>query len=379
MPDESGGERTEEATPRKRQDERERGSVARSVEVNNVAVLLGGLALLYFAAPLAYNGLTGLMRFAFGQAMARPLTTASAQEMMGTMTLETIGFCAPLILGLLAVAALAAYGQVGWLITPESIAPKLSHLDPIEGLGRLFSTRSLMRVFLAVVKLAIITAVFYLAIRNRVLEFFPLVHGRPAGLFEYLCRTTALVGFQACAVLVVIAVVDYGYQRWEHERSMRMTHQEAREEMKRLEGDPLVKSRVRQVQRALARRRMMQDLPKADVVVTNPTHYAVALQYDAARMEAPTVLAKGRDRLAEKIREVAAFHGIPFVEDVFLARALYKAVEIGQTIPMALYQAVARVLSYVYQIRRRRQARYAPLAEEPALKPKASAAPVGSP
>jgi len=377
MPEESGEERTEEATPRRRQDYRERGHVARSAEVNNVAVLLGGLALLYFSAPLAYNGLTGLMRFAFGRAMARPLTAASAQEMMGTITLETLGFCAPLVIGLLAVAALAAYGQVGWLITPESIAPKLSHIDPLEGLKRLVSLRSAMRVLLSLLKLAIITAVFYLAIRNRVMEFFPLVHGRPAGLFEYLCRTTALVGFQACAVLVVIAVVDYGYQRWEHERSMRMTRQELREEMKRLEGDPLVKSRVRQVQREMARRRMMQDLPKADVVVTNPTHYAVALRYDVAKMEAPNVVAKGRDRLAEKIREIAQFHGIPFVEDVFLARALYRSVEVGQAIPYALYQVVARVLSYVYQIRRHRQARYVPLAEEPALRPRAGAVPTG--
>jgi flagellar biosynthesis protein FlhB len=377
MPEEAGQERTEEATPRKRQDERERGSVARSVEVNNVAVLLGGLALLYFAAPVAYDGLTGLMRFAFGKAMARPLTTESVQELMGTITLETLGFCAPLVLGLFAIAALASYGQVGWLITTESIAPNLSHLDPLEGLKRLVSLRSVMRVFLSLVKLAIITAVFYVAIRNRVLEFFPLVQARPAGLFEYLCRTTALIGFQACAVLAVIAVVDYGYQRWEHERSMRMTHQEVREEMKRLEGDPLVKSRVRQVQRAMARQRMMQDLPKADVVVTNPTHFAVALQYEAAKMEAPTVIAKGRDRVAEKIREIAAFHGIPFVEDVFLARALYKGVEVGQSIPFTLYQAVARVLSYVYQIRRRRQARYVPLAEAPVLPRRGQAAPAG--
>ncbi len=375
MPDESGEERTEDATPRRRQEQRERGQVARSVEVNNVAVLLGGLALLYMAAPLTYRGLAGLMRYALGPAMARPLTAGSAQEILGAITLETLGFCAPLVVGLLVIAGLAAYGQVGWVIAGEAIAPNLSHLDPLAGLKRLVSLRAVMRVALALIKLAIITAVFYLAIRNRVMEFFPLVHAHPAGLFDYLCRTTALVGFQACAVLVVIALVDYGYQHWEHERSLRMTRQEVREELKRLEGDPLVKSRVRQVQREMARRRMMHDLPKADAIVTNPTHYAVALRYDAAKMEAPTVVAKGCDRLAEKIREIAGFHGIPFVEDPYLARALYKSVEVGQAIPYALYQAVARVLTYVYQIRRRRQARYMPLNAEPALRPSAAATP----
>jgi flagellar biosynthetic protein FlhB len=369
VPEEQGAEeRTEEATPRRRQDFRERGHVARSREVNSVAVLLGGLVLLYFSAPLAYQGLTSVLRFALGEAMTRPVTLPAAQELMSSLAFRTLTSFAPLAIGMLVVVVLAAYGQVGLMVTPQSVQPKLSNLDPVRGLKRMFSLRSVMRMAFSLLKLAIIVAVFYLAIRNRVSEFFPLVHERAGGVFGYLCRTVALVSLQACAVLVVIALADFGYQRWEHERSMRMTRQEMREELKRLEGDPLVKSRIRQVQREVARRRMMQELPKADVVVTNPTHYAVALRYDAATMEAPSLAAKGRDRLAEKIQDIARQHGIPFVEDPFLARALYRTAEVGAEIPYALYQAVARVLAYVYQLRRRQPARYVPLAEEPALR-----------
>ena len=367
MPEESGAERTEDATPRRRQESRERGQVARSREIDSVAVLLGGLVLLYLSAPLAYEGLASLMRFAFGEAMSRPLTASSAQELVSSVSVRALGYFAPLAGGLLVVALLASYGQVGLMITPQSIEPKLDKLDPVQGLKRLFSLRSVMQAFFSLVKLAIVVGVFYLAIRNRIGEFFPLAQGTAPGVFGYLCRTVALVGFQASAVLVVIALADFGYQRWEHERSLRMTRQEVREEMKRLEGDPIMKSRIRQVQREVARRRMMQDLPKADAVVTNPTHYAVALRYDAATMEAPTVVAKGRDLLAERIKEIARFHGIPFVEDRFLARALYRAAEVGSPVPFGLYQAVARVLAYIYQLRRRHTARYAPMAAEPEI------------
>jgi flagellar biosynthetic protein FlhB len=366
-------ERTEEATPRRRQEFRERGQVARSREVNSVAVLLGGLALLYFTAPVAYTGLASLMRSAFGEAMRQPLTASGAQDLLGSVTLHALGCFAPVLIGVLVIAGFAAYGQVGLMFTPESIRPKFSHIDPVEGLKRMFSLRALVQLACSLLKVAIIVAVFYIAIRNRLEEFFPLVNERASGVFGYLCRTVAMVGFQACAILVVIAVADYGYQRWEHERSMRMTRQELREEMKRLEGDPLVKSRIRQVQRAMARRRMMQELPKADVVVTNPTHYAVALRYETATMEAPTVVAKGCDRLAERIREVARQHGIPFVEDPFLARALYRSVEVGKEVPYALFQAVAKVLAYVYSLRRRQTARYVPLAAEPQVGRRAAA------
>ncbi|MFP4058106.1 MAG: flagellar biosynthesis protein FlhB [Candidatus Brocadiia bacterium] len=364
MPESSAEERSEQPTPRRRQEARQKGQVARSREVNSVAVLLGGLVLLYVTAPVAYEGLTGLMRFAFGDALARPVTLSSAQGLFAMAASHTARTFGPLAVGLVVVALLAAYGQVGLLVTPESVQPKFSHIDPVRGLKRLFSLRSVMRMVFSLLKLGIVAGVFYVAIRNRVEEFFPLVHGPAGGVFAYLCRTAAMVCFQACAVLVVIAVADYGYQRWEHERGLRMTRQEMREEMKRLEGDPLVKSRIRQVQREAARRRMMQELPEADVVVTNPIHYAVALRYDAATMDAPRVVAKGRDRLAQKIRDVARKHGIPFVEDPVLARTLYRTVELGAEVPYALYRAVARVLSYVYQLRRHQPARYVPLAGE---------------
>jgi flagellar biosynthetic protein FlhB len=365
VPEDSAEERTEQATPRRRQEARERGQVARSREVNSVAVLLGGVVLLWATAPVIHGGLAGLLRSSLGEALARPVTAANAPELLGGALTRGLAAMGPLAAGLVVVALLASYGQVGLMVTPQSVQPKLSHIDPVQGFKRMFSLRAVMRTVFALLKLGLIVAVLVLAIRSRVEEFLPLVNARAGGLFAYLCRTSALVCLQVCAVLVVIAIADYGYQRWEHERKLRMTRQELREEMKRMEGDPLVKSRIRQIQREVARRRMMQELPQADVVVTNPTHYAVALRYDAARMEAPSVVAKGRDRLAAKIRDLARQHGIPFVEDPVLARTLYRTVELGAEIPLALYQAVARVLSYIYQLRRRRPARYVPLTESP--------------
>lgn len=369
MPEESAEERTEEATPRRRQEMRERGTVARSREVNSVAVLLGGLVMLYVCGPLIYGGLTGLMRFAFGEAMLRPVSGPSARELLCSAGLRALGAVGPLAAGMVAVALLAGYGQVGVMLTPQSVQPKLSNVDPAQGLRRMFSMRSVMRMVFSLLKLGIIVGVSYFAISNRVREFFPLVNETAGGAFSYICHTAAAVGFQVCAVLVVIAIADLGYQKWEHERRLRMTRQELREELKRLEGDPLVKARIRRIQREVARRRMMQEVPSADAVVTNPTHYAVALRYEAAAMEAPRVVAKGRNRLAERIKEIARHHGVPLVEDRFLARALYRSVGVGQEIPYTLYQAVARVLAYIYQLRRRVPTRYVPLAEEPQVRP----------
>ena len=368
MPEQTGEERTEQATPRRRREHRERGQVARSRELNSVAVLLGGLVLLMVSAPVIYAGLTGLMRFAFGGAMLRPVTAGSARDLFASFVRRTGGFLAPLAGGLVVAALMASYGQVGFQVTPQALAPKLSRLNPLEGLKRMFSLRAVMRMCMSLLKLAVLVTVFVLAVRGRIGDFLPLAYAPASAVFATLCRTVGVVGLQCCGVLAVLAIGDYAYQRWENERSMRMTRQELREELKRQEGDPQVRARIRQVQREMARRRMMQEVPEADAVVTNPTHFAVALRYDPGTMAAPKVVAKGRGLLAERIKELARHHGVPFVEDRLLAQTLYKAVELGEAVPFALYRAVARVLSYVYQLRRRQPARYVPLAEEPALR-----------
>ena len=365
MSEQGAEERTEQATPRWRREHRERGEVARSREVSSVAILLGGVALLYFSAPAIYAGLTGLLRFCLGEAVRRPVTASSAAALFSAAPRRPAGGVGAGAGGMVVVALAASYGQVGLMLAPQAIRPKLSNLDPIRGLKRMFSMKAIARLAFSLLKLAIIVAVFTLAIRSRLPQFFPLVHAPASGVFVYLWRTVALVAFQVCAVLVVVALADYAYQRWSFERGIRMTRQELREELKRTEGDPTVKARIRQVQRLAAQRRMMHDVPKADVVVTNPAHYAVALRYKPDEMDAPVCVAKGREWLAEKIKEVARRHGVPIVEDPVLARALYRHVEIGRAIPMALYRAVARLISYVYQLRRRQPTRYAPLAEAP--------------
>ncbi|MFW6108480.1 MAG: EscU/YscU/HrcU family type III secretion system export apparatus switch protein, partial [bacterium] len=244
MPEDTGQERTEEATPRRRREARQRGQVARSQEVNSVAVLLGGMLLLFLSAPAAYHGILDAMRYGFAEALGEPVTPASAPGLFAAIIARGLGSLAPFAGGLVVVAAAASYGQVGFLITPEALQPRLSNLDPVKGAKRIVSVRALMRSAFSLGKLAILVAVFALAVWSRMDEFFPLAESQASVVFGYLCRTTGVVCLQAFGVLVVVALADLGYQRWEHERSLRMTREELKEEMKRLEGERQVEDLV---------------------------------------------------------------------------------------------------------------------------------------
>ena len=344
MADESFGERTEPATPRKREEARRRGQVARSADLCSAAVLLAALVgLELFGAGLA-GGVAGSVRDVLGN-------LADAEDRLGAVFSSTALAFLPFAL-LVAAAALAAnLAQVGFLFAGAPLAPDLSRLDPFAGLRRILSARSLARLAGGLLKVAAVAAVALLTlwaerVRLAELSLRPLEEmlGLGAQAVSALALRTALV-------LLVLALLDYGYQRWQHERELRMSRAELREELRRYEGDPGIKERRRTVQRQLALGRMVDGVARATVVITNPTDLAVAIEYDAGRMEAPVVVAKGRRLLAERIHETARANGVPVVERTELARALYRAAGVGAEVPSEHYAAVADVLAWVLRLR----------------------------
>ncbi len=352
MPDDRDEqERTERATPRKREEARKKGQVARSRELVSVAVLAACLICFHFQASGAVERLMNLMRSTFRRSVTVTLSTDSVPAIFAQTVLEMIILLAPLFLSIVLAGLAANALQVGFRITAEGVTPKLSKLSPFEGFKRLFALPSLMELVKSVIKLAIVGFVAYLAVKAEIPRLLPLMDQGAPAIAGFLGQVSFRILGAACVILAALAVLDYAYQRWEHERKLRMSRQEIKEETKETEGDPLIKSRIRRIQHEMARRRMMAAVPKADVVITNPTHLAVALRYDPERMAAPTVVAKGEGFLAATIRKVAERHGVPVIENKPVAQVLYKMVDVSGAIPENLYRAVAEILAFVYRLR----------------------------
>jgi len=353
MPDTDFGERTEQATPRRRRQARERGQVARSHDLSAALVLAGALALLNLLGETVFRRLLTLMRSYLACAYEVEMSAAGAQNLLTTTLARVASVLAPLLGAVGLVAVIACLLQVGAVFSAHPLTPDLGKISPLKGFRRIFSSRSLARLATSLLKLAIVGGIGYVTLRG---DLDRIVGLAGAGAWEIGASTAALIfklGLRAALALVLLGLADYGFQRWQHERNLRMTRHELREEFKELEGDPYARARRRRIQRQLALQRMMHDVPRADVVITNPTDLAVALRYDARTMEAPRVVAKGAGYLAQRIREIAIRFRIPIVERRPLAQALYRTVEVGDQIPSNLYKAVAEVLAYVYQLNRR--------------------------
>jgi flagellar biosynthetic protein FlhB len=344
-------QRTERATPRRIEEARRRGEVPRSRDLTSAAVLLAAGVGLYGLGGVVGGRLLGMMRDAFTFTRAEALDEGMATLAFGQAVGEALLICAPLF-GLTLVAALLAPLLIGgWNFSSEALGPNWGRLDPVRGLQRLFSVTGLIELAKSLARFAVVggTGVLVLwsqsdallALGNEPLE---LAIGHAMGL-----AGLALIALAGSTVL--IAAVDAPLSLWQHQRDLRMTRQEMRDEVRENEGNPEVRGRIRTRQQAIARSRMMQEVPRADVVVTNPTHYAVALRYDESRSRAPVVVAKGRDLVAARIRAVAAEHDVPLLEAPPLARALHAACDLGDEIPASLYAAVAQVLAYVFQLR----------------------------
>jgi flagellar biosynthetic protein FlhB len=348
----TGQERTIPATPRRREEARRKGQVAKSREVNSALMLLAGLAALSLLGPRLLQGIGET----FGLFIAAPtyqnITGGEAVAVLLFILQRFFIILAPFLAIMVVVAVLVNILQVGFLMSSEALSPKWERIDPIAGLKRMFSKRSLMELLKSLLKIGVVGYVCYRTLRQAVPDLATLTDRSIGDIFAFLGDVGFKIGINAGIVLIVIAIIDYAFQRYEYEQSIKMTMQEFKQEMREMEGDPMVRARIRSVQREMARRRMMEAVPQAEVVVTNPTHYAVALQYRPEEMDAPRIVAKGQRLIAQKIREVALEHGIPIVEDPPLAQALFKSVDIGQPIPEKLYRAVAEVLAYVYRLNR---------------------------
>lgn len=346
------GEKTEKATPKKRQDSRKKGQVAKSSEIPSAFIMLFAFLAMMMFSDFFRGRIINFFTVAYTDYMKLEITTSNVGTLFGQLAFQGTIILLPIMLIAVVVAFLGNYVQIGFLLTGEPLKMKLNKLNPIEGAKRIFAIRALVEFAKSVLKLVVIGTIVSLTLwfeRDTLLSLssIPL-----ESTFVYAARITLLIGLQIAALLVVLSIFDYIYQKYEHEKSLRMSKQDIKDEYKKTEGDPLIKSRIREKQRRMAMQRMMQEVPNADVVITNPTHYAVALKYDREQMEAPIVVAKGLDYVALKIREAAQNNGVITMENKPLARALYAQVEIGGSIPDDLFQAVAEVLAYVYKVKR---------------------------
>lgn len=361
-------ERTEQPTGRRLEEARKEGRVPRSPDLSAAAVLLiAGTGLRMFGPGIGAS-LAGVMRSGLELSAAQIFDPQLALATAGNEVLHALTACAPLF-GLTIVAALAApLALGGWNFSFEALAPNFSRLDPIAGFARLFSLRGAVELGKAFAKFLLVAGTAFLVLRNEAPRMLDL------GKEPLTAALADAVGLVADALLIMsgtlglIAAVDVPWQLWQHHKTLRMTREEIREEHRESEGSPENKMRMRRAQRDLIRRRMMHDVPKADVVVTNPTHFAVALRYDESRMRAPRVVAKGADLIAARIRAIATEHSVPVFEAPPLARALFHNVEIGGEIPSALYVAVAQVLTYIYRLKTARAAGQLP-PEPPVIDP----------
>ena len=347
----SGQERTERATPRREQEAREKGTVARSRELNTVALLVAGSAGLLLLGSGIVETLGRVMRASFQFDHARLADASSTPSALGDALLAALAALMPLFLLLIVAALLSSIALGGFNFSSKALSFQWERVSPFKGMKRIFSAQGVMEMVKALAKFLLVGAIAISWLWHEAGEFLTLselsVEGGLAAGAHLIIWSFLMISLGT----ILIAVVDVPFQLWQHSHQLRMTRQEVRDEMKESEGRPEVKQQIRRLQRELAQRRMMQEVPKADVIVTNPTHFAVALRYDAGKWRAPRVVAKGADLIARHIREVGSEHRVPVFEAPPLARALFYSTELDQEIPEGLYLAVAQVLAYVLQLR----------------------------
>lgn len=352
----SDTEKTEQPTGKRLGEARNKGNVAFSADLNNAVILLFGFILWYALGVNTYNSLYNAMKASLVNLMCKDVTPESVIDVMLSHVYMLIKILSPFLGGLLLIGLAASYLQVGFMFNFGLLKPNLSKLNIISGLKNLFSFKSFAKLIFSILKLIMVGGVSFFYIRKE-FSCIDIMDTIDLNLSAILVTNVKLMfglALRVSAALFILAVVDCFYQKWQYKRNLRMTKQEVKEERKQMDGDPLIKSKIRSIQRQIAMRRMMSSIPKADVVITNPSHFAVVLKYDGSAMKAPMVVAKGVDLIAKRIKEIARRHKVPLVEDKPLAQTLYKTVEIGREIPQKLYYAVAKVLSYVYQLKKTR-------------------------
>lgn len=357
------GEKTEPATPRRREEVRKKGQVAKSADLNSSIVLLASTLTLYFLVPSLMRLLTAVTRSYLENAASMEVKITTAPALLARMLVQVGGFFIPFMLIIFSTALLTNVIQVGFNLSGYPLAPRLEKLSPVAGFRRMFSARSLFELMKSLFKIAVVVTIAFFTIRSEFEKLLSLMNVDAWEAWVFFGKLSFVLALRIAIAFLVIGLADYGFQRYQFEQDIKMTKEEVRQEIKDFEGDPQIRARIRRVRRQMAISRMMAEVPRAHVVVTNPTFLAVALRYDMQEMKAPLVVAKGARLMAERIREVAASHGVPIIENAPLAQMLYKSVDVGGQIPERLYRAVAEVLAYVYQIDRRSRERWTAVSE----------------
>ena len=350
---EQTGDKTEAPTPRKREQAAEQGNVARSQDLVAAALVVGAMMLLKSYGSNMIGALRTLVEEMLGSDSLSDLSAAGAKASLGRAIWVAAAALVPLLVGLVVIATLGNLLQVGLKFNTKKLQPNFAALNPIKGIGQLFGGKNAGKAAMNLAKFLVVAFVAYSAIHDRLprivkaqeLEFLPL--------FDLAASTVYSIALRIGVALLILAILDYAWQRYRMEQELKMTKQEVKDEMRSMEGDPKMKMRRRQIAMQIARGKMRKDVPTADVVVTNPTEFAIALKYDGDAMHAPKVVAKGRGPIAALIREIAIANGIPILERKPLARALFRLVDVGQEIPEQFYSAVAEILAYVYELNRK--------------------------
>jgi flagellar biosynthetic protein FlhB len=352
MAEVDGQEKTEEPTAKKLEESRKKGQVAKSLEINSFAILTLGLFIIYLSRQALGGSLAKLAIKIFSSLDKLTLTPDLMQGYFKDGVLFYFGSLWPIFAGIIVVGLVATIGQVGLKFSPKALTPNFSKFNPLSGIKNLFfTTRSFIELSKSIVKLIIIALFTYYVIKDFILQATLLVEFSVSEIVQFMIEASFALVWKIALMFGLIAFADFAFQKYKHRNDMMMTKQEVKEENNQSEGNPQIKSKIRSVQMAAARKRMMQDVPKADVIITNPTHLSIALKYEMAKDAAPKVLAKGADEVALRIREIAKLHNIPLHEDKELARALFKLCDVGDFIPANLFKAVAQVLAYIYQLK----------------------------
>ena len=351
MADDKQQEKSEKATPKRRKDARKKGQFAQSGEVPSVLSLLTVLGIFHFPGSWMVWSLTGFMRGFFGNLVEFPMTVTAAPNLMSGVAETCFLIVLPIFMGVVAAGLAANIMQIGFHLTNEPLKPKLSKLNPISGVKKLVSLRSFTELLKSVFKITIVGGTALIVLNAEAASIPALLRMGVGDIMSFIGGVSQKIAFFTCLVLIAVSLADYLFQRWQFEKDLKMSKQEIKEEHKQQEGDPMIRARIRRIQADMARQRMMEAVPEADVVITSPTHFAVARKYDAKQMVAPRIVARGAGCVARRIEEVAGDADVPIVENKPLARTLYSSVEIGDYIPADLYKAVAEILAYVYHLK----------------------------
>ncbi len=348
-------EKTEQPTPKKREDSRKKGQVAKSKELSMAIVLMGAFAMLGAVGGWMGNNLMEFFTHIYVHYMSGDITLVRIEMLMFEVGLVFIRVVAPIAMICLFAGIASQYIQSGLVLSHEPIVPKFEKLNPLEGMKRIISKQAVVELIKSVVKFGAVFYIVYSSLVGNGHQLGDLFDMELSKAGPVVWNILVLMGLKAGLALVVIGVLDYLYRIWEHEQSIRMTKQEVKDESKQLEGDPTVRAKRREVMKKMSANRIMKEVPEATVILTNPTHVAVAIKYEPEEMAAPRIVGKGQDHMALRIKELARNHGIPVIEKPLLARTLYKACDVGQEIPENLYKAVAEVLAFIYSLKSRRK------------------------